>query len=446
MTDDARMIAAAAAVGAWGLLVAWTAWRHRPRKIASGSDAVLVAYASQTGAASGLAQATADALKASGRNVTLLSFARLTPQMLAQTKEALFVASTTGEGDPPDDASTFLQQFATRAPQLDGLRYALLALGDSHYKHFCGFGRALDQLLRDAGASMAAERIEMDQGDAEALGRWQQTLRLFGASDALPDWEAPRYAHWTLAGRELLNAGSPGEALYRISLKPDDATQDWRAGDIAEVYPGPADEAFADAPHLQHRDYSLASIGSEGAADLVVRVHRDANGRIGLGSGWLCERVNVGDAIAMRIRANPRFATPDAAMPAILIGNGSGISALRAHLMARGANTRNWLIYGERDPACDRPYARELDQWAASGHLQRLDRVFSRGESQIRYVQHAVTANADALRNWVNEGAAILVCGSIAMGSDVDAALRDALGPEAMSRLVADERYQRDIY
>jgi sulfite reductase (NADPH) flavoprotein alpha-component len=154
----------------------------------------------------------------------------------------------------------------------------------------------------------------------------------------------------------------------------------------------------------------------------------------------------IGDTIALRTRSNPRFHTPDAAQPIILIGNGTGISALRAHLKARIAGTRNWLIYGERDPAHDRPFSQALDDWVGSGHLARCDRIFSRHGSPIRYVQHAVTMHADELRAWVEQGAAILVCGSLAMGAEVDAAVRTVLGPDRSDAMLAQAGYRRDVY
>jgi sulfite reductase (NADPH) flavoprotein alpha-component len=303
MNDEQRLIAAAGATAVWLMLVAWTIWRHRPRREQAAAGAVLVAYASQTGTAANLARATADRLIASGRDVSVRSFAGLTPAMLAATKEALFILATTGEGDPPDDAAVLLKRLASQSLDLGGLRYAALALGDSHYRNFCAFGRAFDKLLGDFGAERAVDRIEVDQSDAGALRQWQQNLRLFGASTALPDWEAPRYAPWTLIERELLNSGSPGAPMSRLSLRPKEGAPEWKAGDVAEVYPDTAENAFADSHHLPHRDYSVATIPGDGALDIVVRVFRDADGRVGLGSGWLCaDRPTTG---SMRQLATP---------------------------------------------------------------------------------------------------------------------------------------------
>jgi sulfite reductase (NADPH) flavoprotein alpha-component len=426
--------------------VGFSWWRHRQHAQSPDASAVIVAYASQTGTAATIARATAEALSASGRAARLCSLAELDPATLAQANQALFIASTTGEGDPPDDGAAFLRLWA-RAPQrLDRLGFALLALGDSDYRHFCAFGHELDHLLREAGAVPAADLVEVNRGDAGALRHWQQNLRLFGASGALPDWEPPAYARWRLVARTLLNPDSPGAPMHELRLEPLGVLPQWDAGDVAEVYPGPADDGMAERPPLPHRDYTLATIAEEGAIGLTVRLFRDAAGQSGLGSGWLCERAEVGTEIALRIRRNRHFHAPPAEVPLILIGNGTGISGLRAHLRARPAGTRNWLIFGERDPLLDRPFSDELEGWAASNHLERLDRIFSRGGSAVRYVQHAVTAQDETLRDWIAAGAAIFVCGSVAMGNELDTSLRAAIGPEAVEALIAQRRYRRDIY
>lgn len=442
MSEGARWIAAGVCTALWLLLTGWTVWRSRPRATGSGAaEAVLVAYASQTGTAEALARATAKALADAGRAATLRPFARLAPADLAAASAALFVVATTGEGDPPDDAASFLALWAREPLALTDLRYAVLALGDRHYRHFCAFGHRLDALLADAGATAITPPVEVDANDPATLARWQETVARFGAEPASGDWAAPHYERWRLVARETLNPGSPGAPMVRVWLTPVGHDPDWAAGDIAEVYPGPA----GGPSPLPHRDYSIASVPEEGGIALIVRLFRDAAGAPGLGCGWLCERAAIGSEVALRIRSNSGFHAPDPATPMILIGNGTGLSALRAHLRERGEGTRNWLIYGERSPVHDRPLDGELTGWAERGHV-RLDRVFSREPGAPRYVGEAVAACGADLRAWVDGGAAIYVCGSVAMGAAVDATLRETLGGERFEAIRADGRYRRDIY
>jgi len=87
----------------------------------------------------------------------------------------------------------------------------------------------------------------------------------------------------------------------------------------------------------------------------------------------------VGDEIGMRLRTNRSFHGPADETPMILIGNGTGIAGLRAHLKARSpAGGGAWLLFGERTRAHDAFFDAELQAWLESGVLRRLDRAFSR--------------------------------------------------------------------
>src|SRR5690606_31722150 len=102
---------------------------------------------------------------------------------------------------------------------------------------------------------------------------------------------------------------------------------------------------------LPHREYSIASIPGERHLQLLVREMYAEDGSPGLGSGWLCRHAAVDGIIDLRLRSNPGFHPPAAAQPLVLIGNGTGMAGLRAHLAARvaaGAH-RNWLLFGERN-------------------------------------------------------------------------------------------------
>jgi sulfite reductase (NADPH) flavoprotein alpha-component len=200
---------------------------------------------------------------------------------------------------------------------------------------------------------------------------------------------------------------------------------------------------------LPHREYSIASLPAEGTIDLLVRQMARPDGSPGLGSGWLCAHAAPGDGIAVRIRANPNFHAPDPARPLILVGNGTGIAGLRAHLKARVAAgaRRNWLLFGERNADRDWFHRDEILAWQAEGYIERLDLAFSRDGGPARYVQDALRANAAALEDWIDDGAAILVCGSLqGMAPGVDAVLRDVLGAAQLETLRDDGRYRRDVY
>lgn len=443
-----RWIAALAIATAYAAFVGAMLWRSRPRDAAQtmadadGRAATLVAWASQTGFARQLAERTAQSLREAGQAVRLSPLDRLDAAELSGCTRALFVASTTGEGDPPDHALGFMRKAATHALDMRTLSYAVLALGDREYDHFCAFGHRLDDWLRRQGAQPLFDIVEVDNADAGALRHWQHHLGLLGAVTNAPDWAPAHYQDWALAERRELNPGSAGGPAFHLALTPPAGAQaQWHAGDIAEI-------RVAESPEIS-REYSIASLPADGSLQLLLRRMLRPDGTPGIGSGRLCDQARVGDRIALRVRSNPNFHAPDPARPLVLIGNGTGIAGLRALLKERIAAgvRRNWLLFGERNRDRDFFFGDEVLGWQRDGHIERLDLVFSRDQAERIYVQHRLRDTASTLREWTAAGAAIYVCGSLAgMAPGIDAVLRETLGDDAIETMLADGRYRRDVY
>ncbi|MBP1205661.1 sulfite reductase (NADPH) flavoprotein alpha-component [Duganella sp. 1411] len=424
----------------------------------AGLDPVLMAYASQTGQAERLALQSAAALQKAGVPVHVHSLEKLTPPQLGKYRRALFVASSFGEGEPPDAARRFSRLLQTAAEELAHMQYAVLALGDRNYAQFCGFGQTLDQRLRVMGARPLHPIIEVDNGDAGALARWSHALReLIGGdsaevalSAAVPESD---YTRWRLMERALLNPGSIGGGLYEITLCADDAgaVANWRPGALVDIWPGhyaPAGASEEQRQAVAPRRYSLASLPSDGGMQLLVRQVKHGQG-MGLASGWLTEQASLGDEVRVRLVANPSFDAHPQPLPSIYIGNGSGMAGLRSHLRARvreGAR-RNWLIFGERQREFDGICAGEIRDYRERGFLPELDLVFSRDVAGGEYVQDRMRVKADALRAWIADGAVLYICGSLqGMAGGVEAALEEIIGRAALDDLIETGRYRRDVY
>ncbi|UVE18531.1 sulfite reductase flavoprotein subunit alpha [Pseudomonas sp. LS44] len=462
----------------------------------AGGDGWLIGFASQSGFAEQLAWQTAGQLQAAGLPVRVEALAKLDEQSLRQARKALFVVSTFGDGEAPDSARGFERKLLGQRLALDQLSYAVLALGDRQYEQFCGFARRLRSWLDGQGARSLFAPIEVDGSDALALDRWQHQLGELTGAQPLAVQDAV-FGRWTLNQRERLNPGSQGGPTFLVGLTPEQPCS-WVAGDILEVLPRhsearvrewlaahgldgsewvnvgplaqPLHEALASrqlpdsAAHLvglhaqalldalvplMARDYSIASLPSDGALELIVREERHVDGRLGLGSGWLTEQVPVGGSLVARLRHNSSFHAPEDDRPVILIGNGTGIAGLRALLKARivAGHARNWLLFGERNLEHDFYFRAELEQALANGELQRLDVAFSRDQVEKVYVQDRLRLSADELRRWLADGAALYVCGSLeGMAGGVDAVLREVLGDAAVQQLIEEGCYRRDVY
>jgi sulfite reductase (NADPH) flavoprotein alpha-component len=138
---------------------------------------IAVLYASQSGNAEGVARKVTKELKARGHIVSLVSLEGYTSQALSQERYVVFIASTYGEGDAPDAVQPFYEQLCLlHLPALADLSYAVLALGDSHYEHFCKFGIDLDHKLAALGAVRICERVDCDVEFDALCTQWKSTL------------------------------------------------------------------------------------------------------------------------------------------------------------------------------------------------------------------------------------------------------------------------------
>lgn len=223
------------------------------------------------------------------------------------------------------------------------------------------------------------------------------------------------------------------------------------------------DEVVDTLRPLQFRDYSIASspLAHPERIHLTVATVRYTTDRAhgGVASTYLAERCQT---LRVHLRPNNHFRLPAPEVPIIMIGPGTGIAPFRGFLQERRAAAapgRSWLFFGDRRRATDYLYGDELEDFATSGTLTRLDLAFSRdrADGEKEYVQHRMWDNAREFFGWLQDGAHVYVCGDEKrMAKDVDAMLhrivetQGAMDADAahayVNDLIKSHRYVRDVY
>ncbi|MEB7434716.1 assimilatory sulfite reductase (NADPH) flavoprotein subunit [Staphylococcus pasteuri] len=217
---------------------------------------------------------------------------------------------------------------------------------------------------------------------------------------------------------------------------------------------------------LPPREYSISS-SYKAIPDEVhitvgaVRYQSHGRNRKGVCSVEFAERLQPGDTVPIYLKRNPNFKFPqDSDIPVIMIGPGTGIAPFRSYMQEReelGLKGNTWLFFGEQHFETDFLYQEDWQEWLDKGYLTQLDVAFSRDTEHKVYVQHRILENSEQFNEWIQNGAAIYICGDEKqMAKDVHQTIKEVLIKEQnlseteaedyLKQMKKENRYQRDVY
>jgi sulfite reductase (NADPH) flavoprotein alpha-component len=217
---------------------------------------------------------------------------------------------------------------------------------------------------------------------------------------------------------------------------------------------------IAQSPRL----YTVSSSPAAQGEEVHITVARDVfwmgeEKKYGRCSDFLSKH-QVGDQLSFFVQKNKRFKLPDQDKDVIMIGPGTGIAAFRGFLYEReavGATGRNWLFFGEQHFATDFLYQTEIQNWFATGVLNKAELAFSRDQKDKIYVQHRIKEQGAELFQWLEGGAYVYICGKKdPMSTDVENAMIEVIAVHGnktkedatayFNELKDNHRYHKDVY
>ena len=232
-----------------------------------------ILFGSQTGTAEGLAKKTAKEAAKRGFGPKLVCMDKHESLDLTNAKNLLVITSTYGDGDPPDNAQGFWSYLSSdAAPRLDGVRFSVLALGDTNYPAFCEFGKMCDARIEQLGAKRMYPRADCDVDYEAPAAAWTEGVftAMGGMGDMspmtpinpiaeVPTRKRPFPAH-LLVNRKLTRDGSEKEVRhFEISLEGSGLV--YEVGDALGVMPTNCPALVGDL---------LAALGCDGEEAVAI--------------------------------------------------------------------------------------------------------------------------------------------------------------------------------
>lgn len=355
-----------------------------------------------------------------------------------------------------------------------------------------GFRRygAVEKDVRHIELSLEGAGLAYEPGDALGIRHRNpeplvasvlQASKLDGDAVTSIAGEALPLSEWLATHRELTRLSRPFLAAHAQRAGATELQQMLDAGqagglaalladhqliDVLRRWPTDwnAEDLLAALRPQAQRLYSIASsrkrVGDEAHLTVDVLAYQaHGHAHVGAASGFLAA-LGEDQKAQVYIEPNERFRVPaDASCDIIMVGPGTGVAPFRGFVQERtetGASGRNWLFFGARHFNTGFLYQAEWQEALQRRQLHRLDLAFSRDQPSKIYVQDRLRERGAELYDWLQNGAYFYICGSIAMGKDVHAALRDVVfahnggddeaAGEYLSHLQAEGRYGRDVY
>jgi len=358
----------------------------------------VILVGSETGSTYDFATRLFNGLTASGKKVYLTQMNKYSA--FAKAEHIIILTATYGDGEPPTNARKFTELLPT-IQQPNVINYTVIGFGSTEYPAYCKFAIEVNELLKTQPEfNQALPLHKINNRESSQFQSWVKDYRSIIETDFIVDTPRPlkvkkKKIDFKVVNRTELNC----DDTFLITLKAR-KNVNFASGDLLAVLPPTSDIA---------RQYSIARI--DNYILLSIKKHE-----YGKASTYLYS-LNAGDSIKASIISNAHFHLPSSSNDVILIGNGTGIAPFLG--MIQKDKKRNiYLFWGGRIKESAQIYEDYLSRASVQNPNLSIHKCFSREQPKL-YVQDLLFEQASTIKNLLECGGTIMICGSLAMQNEV---------------------------
>ena len=138
----------------------------------SASDLLLI-FGTETGNAEELAEDAGHLSRNLDFTPRVIDMEDISLEDISSSKRLIVICSTWGEGEQPVNAQKLFDSVKGSEDHcLEGVNFAVIALGDTAFEFFCESGKEWDEILQKKGGSRVVERIDCDVDYEDYVQEW----------------------------------------------------------------------------------------------------------------------------------------------------------------------------------------------------------------------------------------------------------------------------------
>jgi len=390
-------------------------------KIPTLSAEYIVLVGTENGSTMAYANKVHQQLLAGGQKSFLTEMNRFSD--FPKAKHLLVFTSTYGLGTAPANAARF-EELLSKFPQGQKISYSVLGFGSKAYPDFCAYARHIDQQMEQQ--PWAERHIDLHTVNDRSVADLMAWVKVWNEKSTAELSTTPAVYATKVTGLRKFrvlekNEVTADNSTFRIVLRPK-RSQAFQSGDLLAIYP-----AGDGGPE---RLYSIGK--KDGNIQLMVKLHPH-----GIGSEFLY-RLTETETIVARIVPNKGFHFPKKAPAVAMVANGTGIAPFLGMIAENKKRTPIRLYAGFRhDNDLSKQYRAFADAETGAGRLSSFHLAFSREGSQ-QYVMDLIRRDAGYFAGLLENGGAVMICGSLAMQRDVEKILAEICPNADKSQILTD--------